>query len=275
MTAILTPAEVKSFQNKILDFAKKNYREFSWRNTIDPYEILVSEVMLQQTQTERVVPKYAEWLASFPTVQALAQASLTEVLTHWSGLGYNRRARFLQQAAQMVVEKYNGVFPKDSERIDELPGVGEYTAKAVACFAFGAPEVFIETNIRTVFIHEFFQTDGTVDDKEIIPLIAQTVYKKDVRLWYYALMDYGTRIKKEITNPNRQSKSYARQSKFSGSLRQARGAILRQLTKNSSQTLEQISAAENIEMERLQKAAEKLADEGLVVKSRRRYSIKN
>lgn len=286
---ILSAEEIKSFQKKILSFAKLNYREFPWRNTVDPYEIIVSEVMLQQTQTERVVPKYNEWLSAFPNVQSLAKATLAEVLTHWSGLGYNRRARFLQQTAQQIVEKYNGVFPKESSLIDELPGVGEYTAKAVACFAFGAKEVFIETNIRTVFINEFFfgnkQNDTgkkdisldankkTIDDKDLLPLIEQTLYKKDIRLWYYALMDYGAQLKKEIVNPNRASNNYAKQSKFEGSLRQARGAIIRQLTKSKSATIEQIAKAENIEVERIAKAYEKLSSEGLIEKKGSKISI--
>jgi A/G-specific adenine glycosylase len=285
ITRKLSLNEIQKFQKKIFQFATANYRDFPWRNTVDPYEILVSEVMLQQTQTERVVPKYVEWLAAFPTVQSLAKASLTEVLTHWSGLGYNRRARFLQQAAQIVVQKYAGKFPTDAILIDELPGVGEYTAKAVACFAFGAKEVFIETNIRTVFINEFFQNDGSVidsvditnkkgiDDKTIIPLIEQTVYEKDVRLWYYALMDYGAHIKKEVVNPNRRSKSYTKQSKFSGSLRQARGAIIRQLTKIKTATIEEIAAQEEVDVQKLQQAAALLVKEKMIVKKNGKYEI--
>ena len=285
ITRKLSLNEIQKFQKKILQFATANYRDFPWRNTVDPYEILVSEVMLQQTQTERVVPKYDEWIAAFPTVQSLAKASLTEVLTHWSGLGYNRRARFLQQAAQIVVQKYDGKFPTDAILIDELPGVGEYTAKAVACFAFGAKEVFIETNIRTVFITEFFQNDGSaidsvditnkkgIDDKTIIPLIEQTVYEKDVRLWYYALMDYGAHIKKEVVNPNRRSKSYTKQSKFSGSLRQARGAIIRQLTKIKTATIEEIAAQEEVDVQKLQQAAALLVKEKMIVKKNEKYEI--
>src|SRR5574344_2439814 len=289
ITRKLSLNEIQKFQKKILQFATANYRDFPWRNTVDPYEILVSEVMLQQTQTERVVPKYVEWLAAFPTVQSLAKASLTEVLTHWSGLGYNRRARFLQQAAQIVVQKDAGKCPTDAILIDELPGVGEYKAKAVACFAFGAKEVFIETNIRTVFINEFFfgnkqngtgkkdisldENKKTIDDKDLLPLIEQTLYKKDVRLWYYALMDYGAQLKKEIVNPNRASNDYAKQSKFEGSLRQARGAIIRQLTKSKSATIEQIANAENIEVERIAKAYEKLLYEGLIERNGSKISI--
>src|SRR5574344_374343 len=169
ITRKLSLNEIQKFQKKILQFATANYRDFPWRNTVDPYEILVSEVMLQQTQTERVVPKYVEWLAAFPTVQSLAKASLTEVLTHWSGLGYNRRARFLQQAAQIVVQKYAGKFPTDAILIDELPGVGEYTAKAFAGFAVGAKEVFIESNIRAVSINEIY----THDVSATLPIVAE------------------------------------------------------------------------------------------------------
>jgi len=278
---MLSTKEITEFQKKILTFAKSNYREFPWRNTINPYEILVSEVMLQQTQTERVVSKYNAWLQVFPDVQSLAKASLKEVLTYWNGLGYNRRARFLQQAAQIIVKEYDGSFPKDEALIDELPGVGEYTAKAVACFAFGTPEVFIETNIRTVYLYEFFSsrcngggTKNAVDDKDLLPLIEQTLFKKDVRLWYYALMDYGAQIKKTVANPNRVSKNYAKQSKFNGSLRQARGAIIRQLTKKKSLSLEQIAKLEGMEVERIQKAAEKLLAENLIQKKNGALQIK-
>lgn len=294
---VLSNEEIKIFQKKILDFAKTNYRVFPWRNTVDPYEILVSEIMLQQTQTERVVPKYTEWLHSFPTMQSLAKASLPEVLTHWNGLGYNRRARFLQQAAKMILEKYNGIFPQKAELIDELPGVGEYTAKAVACFAFGAQEVFIETNIRTVYLSTFIlgheiennkneksqksdfqvESDSTknpIDDTVLLSLIKQTLYKKDVRLWYYALMDYGAKIKKEIGNLNRVSANYVKQSKFKGSLRQARGAIVRQLTRQKRATLAEIAKKEDIEIERIQEAAEKLIAEEIIEQNDGAFIIK-
>ncbi len=265
---MLTDREVSEFRRTIMDNYRLNPRVFPWRETVDPYEILVSEIMLQQTQTERVVPKYISWLEAFPDPLTLSQASLPEVLRLWSGLGYNRRARFLQEACRAVTDKLGGVFPRDPDELDALPGIGPYTARAVVTFAFGSPEVFIETNIRSVFIFFFFPGMEKVDDKEILPLIAQTLDRENPREWYYALMDYGAALKKSVKNPNRRSSSYTRQSKFEGSLRQARGAILRALSSGGDGNrleLSYIAEKEEIDMDRMRKAAVSLCGEGLLV----------
>ena len=233
-------------------------------------------MMLQQTQTLRVLPKYEAWLNQFPTAESLASASLSEVLAAWSGLGYNRRARFLQQSCQTVCTEYNGIFPKTAEELERLPGIGPYTARAVAAFAFNSPEVFVETNIRSVFIFFFFKhAVEKVSDKEILPLVEETLYKENPRIWYYALMDYGAELKKKVKNPSRKSAGYAKQSKFEGSLRQARGAVLRQLTKNKASTIESIAEAEHIDVYRIKKAADQLCKELLICEHNALYEIKN
>ncbi len=281
---LLSKDKITEFQNIIWNYYKENPRVFPWRKTTNPYEILVSEIMLQQTQTERVVPKYEEWLHFFPTMEALSQASLSDVLTHWSGLGYNRRGRFLQQACTQIVLEFQGIVPSDPEVLDSLPGIGPYTARAVTTFSFNQKEVFIETNIRSVFIFFFYMNGGTlssenlplITDKELLNLIKQTLPEDNFRHWYYALMDYGATLKKVVKNPNRKSAHYTKQSKFEGSLRQARGAIIRQLTGNNvEKSLLDIATTEQIEYQRIEKAAESLIAEQLITKQGNLYVINN
>jgi A/G-specific adenine glycosylase len=219
---------VVSFKRAVWKFYKAEGRHtLPWRLTRDPYKILVSEIMLQQTQVERVIPFYAEFTKHFPTVQKLAKASTKDVLVEWQGLGYNRRGINLQRAAQMVVEKHRGVFPAVYSELVELPGVGPATAGDLLAFAYNKPAVVIETNIRTVFIHHFFPTKSKVSDKEILELIEKTLDKKNPREWYYALMDYGTHLKKTLGNNINKSKHYKKQSKFAGSNRELRSHILK------------------------------------------------
>lgn len=268
-------SSVQEFQSMILDFYRQEGRSFPWRETCDPYEILVSELMLQQTQTERVVPKYLAWLETFPTAADLAAAPFPQVLAAWSGLGYNRRAGYLQSACRQVVEEWGGAFPRTAGELETLPGVGPYTARAVATFAFGQPEVFIETNIRSVYLFFFFSDQEKVSDSQLMPLIQATVYHQDPRRWYYALMDYGARLKKSTANPNRQSRHYSRQSRFEGSLRQARGAIVRSLSRggNTPLSLEEMARLEGLPLERIQAAAESLVAEGMVCRQGDLYCI--
>lgn len=182
--------------------------------------------MLQQTQVERVCAKYTSFLKRFPSLKALARASRASVLRQWQGLGYNRRALNLHKAAQEIVHKQAEKFPHSSRELEALPGVGPYTARAMCVFAWNKPEVFMETNIRRVFLHFFFADKKGVLDKELFPIIKKTLYTKNPRLWYWALMDYGAGALKNIPNPNRRSQHYARQSKFEGSHRYARAKIL-------------------------------------------------
>ena len=184
--------------------------------------------MLQQTQTDRVVGKYLAWMERFPTPSALAEAPLSELLSFWSGLGYNRRALSLARAAALVSER-GGSVPDTEEALLELPGVGPYTARAVLAFAFGIPTAFIETNIRSVFLHHFFTAETGVSDARIRPLVEKSLDRADPRSWYYALMDYGVEIKRRFGNPNVRSGTYAKQSPFADSNRRIRGALLREL----------------------------------------------
>jgi len=208
-------------------YYRRSGRRFPWRETTDPYAILVSEVMLQQTQTDRVVPKYLDFLARFPRIEDLASAPTAEVLRAWQGLGYNRRALALQGAVRTIVARHDGIVPDDPCILEQLPGVGAYTARAVALFGYGRPSTFIETNIRAVFIHTFFPYRRGVKDGEIAPLISVALPRRRVREWYYALMDYGAWLKRRHRDLTARSAHYVRQGRFEGSRRQIRGAISR------------------------------------------------
>lgn len=217
------------------------YRDLPWRRTRDPYRIWLSEVMLQQTQVVRVEQKMPAWLQRFPSVEALAEAPAADVLQAWQGMGYNRRALALHAAAQAVVQEHGGTFPQDTVSLVALPGIGPATAQGIRAFAYDLPGVYLETNVRTVFLHHFFPDMEGVSDKELLPLVQascpgpQAPYaapqdaQDTPRSWYYALLDYGAYLKKQLPNPSRRSRLYARQSKFEGSRRQKRAALVRLL----------------------------------------------
>jgi A/G-specific adenine glycosylase len=216
----------EAFRQIIYDYYQNHKRNLPWRETTDPYRIMVSEIMLQQTQVPRVIEKYLAWMERFPTIETLAAASLGEVLVLWSGLGYNRRAKFLWQASQKIVADFNGLVPSATDDLITLPGIGGYTAAAIRTFAFNLPAVVVETNIRAVYIHFFFKDQEKVADELLIPLIETTMDQDHPREWFNALMDYGTKLKASIENPTRRSKQYSKQSRFEGSNRQIRGAVL-------------------------------------------------
>lgn len=219
------------FKRTVRHFYKLHGRhDLPWRQTTDPYKIVVSEVMLQQTQVERVVPKYKAFIARWGSARALARAPLSDVLTAWQGLGYNRRAKFLHQCAKSVVGEHKGKWPRSYAALLKLPGIGPYTAGAVMAFAYNEPVPIIETNIRTVFLHHFFKNKTAVSEADLLLLTGVYLDHKNPREWYWALMDYGAYLKKMHGNLNRQAKSYAKQSKFLGSDRQLRGSIIRALT---------------------------------------------
>lgn len=219
--------QINDFQTTIWNYYQLAKRPFPWRTTPTPYHVFISEVMLQQTQTDRVHTKYEQWLTAFPDFATLATAPFVDVLHAWHGLGYNRRAQYLQKAAQIILSQYAGELPNDPDELVKLPGIGNATAASICAFAFNNPTVFIETNIRTVFIHFFFKKQEGVSDKEIIRLVELSLDHDNPREWYYALMDYGVMLKKQLPNPSRKSKHYTKQSKFAGSDRQIRGAILK------------------------------------------------
>lgn len=197
-----------------------------WRRTRDPYKIMVSEVMLQQTQVDRVIPYYERWVKKYPTSKKLAAAKLSDVLKVWQGLGYNRRGKYLWEAAKILTRDGWG---------SKLPGVGPYTAAAVRAFAFNEPTVFIETNIRTVFFyhlqHSHILENVRISDKELLPLVEEALKKSKMepRDFYAALMDYGSYLKRQGVRLNTKSKHYKKQSKFEGSTRQKRANKLRAL----------------------------------------------
>lgn len=222
---------IENFADWVWQEGKKRYRKFPWRQTRDPYKILVSEVMLQQTQVSRVLPKYRDFLHAFPNIESLAKASLKDVLWVWQGLGYNRRAKYLKVCAEVVVSKYASVMPQDAKILESLPGVGKATAAGVRAFAFGLPGVYLDTNVRTVFLDYFFPKKEAVSDAELIPLIEQSLPEKNIKGWYYALLDIGSFIKQTKVNPSRRSKHFTSQSRFLGSDRQIRGALIAFLLK--------------------------------------------
>ena len=254
----MTPAE---FRKIVWAHYKKHGRhELPWRKTHDPYRILVSEVMLQQTQVERVIPFYKKFIKQFPTAKKLAVASLPEVLKNWQGLGYNRRAKMLHQAAKEIAShKVTTV-----SELESLPGVGPYTARAVAAFAYNQDVVFVETNIRTAIIHHFFPTKKKISDKEIEKILTQTFPTGKAREWYSALMDYGAHLKRSGVSHNARGKKYVKQSKFSGSLREARGAILREYTRGITSRARLVNVLGSSRRAQMQTALKALITEGLI-----------
>jgi A/G-specific adenine glycosylase len=224
---------IREFQNRIWHYYYRNRREMPWRLPVngifDPYRILVSEIMLQQTQVARVIPKYEAFIKRFPDIQSLASASLADVLVAWSGLGYNRRAKYLHRAAQHIVTDFDGQFPETVDVLVSLPGIGINTAGAIAAYAYNKPVVFVETNIRSVIIMYFFQDATDVKDKEIAAAASAVLDQSNPREWYWALMDYGAHLKSTAGNHARRAKVYAKQSKFEGSVRQVRGKVLQVL----------------------------------------------
>lgn len=265
-------SEIQVFQRKVSAYYSKHARRFPWRETRDPYRILVSEVMLQQTQVNRVVEKYGEFLKTFPTVRSLAVAELARVIRAWQGLGYNRRALYLKRAAEIVVEKYGGHIPRSEMKLRELPGVGPYTAAAVSLFAYNTPTVLIETNIRSAFIHHFFQRRKKVRDSEILPLISDAFPRRNPRQWYQALMDYGAYVKRVYKNPGRRSVHHIRHPPFRGSNREVRGAIVRLLAEKKMQERE-LTRCLWADRERTRENLLRLTQEGLVRKRSGVYEI--
>lgn len=262
------------FQRYLLNwYARHGRAELPWRQTSNPYHILVSELMLQQTQVERVIPKFTAFITRFPTAASLALAPFVEVLTLWQGLGYNRRAKYLQQTAKTIQNNQAGIFPTNFKNLQELPGVGPYTAGAICIFAYNQPLALIETNIRAVFLYHFFPLVSSVPDSQLMPLITAELWKDNPREWYGALMDYGSHLKKTLPNPSRQSKHHTTQTKFTGSIRQVRGSILRQLTRQERQTRQELLCNLTGNIIHLESALNQLLSEHLVEKSGNLYYI--
>ena len=273
LKVIISLRKIRLFQRTIWQYYKSEGRDLPWRKTTDPYQILVSEIMLQQTQVERVIEKYEQFLSAFPDFPSLAQAPLKKVLPAWQGLGYNRRALALKYIAQDVMKTFHGIFPSSEDILVKFPCIGKATAGAVAAFAFHKPSVFIETNIRRVFIHFFFRDKENVRDTDIFPLIEKTLDTSDPRQWYYALMDYGSMLAKQKQNPNRKSAHYQQQSPFKGSHRQLRGMVLRAIIAQPSVTESMLLKKLNKAPERVREALSQLQKEGFIQKKGRQFTI--
>ena len=269
----LTRNAIRLFQKTIYNYYHENGRSFPWRETDNPYYILVSEIMLQQTQTGRVVNKYKQFIKTFPNFESLANASLREVLELWQGLGYNRRAKALKETANVIVTEFKGKLPSSPDVLIKFPGIGKYTASAIATFAFNKSTIFIETNIRSVFIHFFFNNRNDVKDAEIFPLIDKTLDASNPRIWYYALMDYGVLLKKRYKNPTRRSAHYRKQKSFKGSNREIRGMILKTLLKEKSLSESELINKLGIEPEKVKRNLKQLQKEGLVKKNEEKFQL--
>ena len=260
----LTPAAARRFRRRLYRFFHDRGRQLPWRAATDPYHILVSEIMLQQTQVERVALKYEPFIRAFPDVWSLARAPLREIMAAWQGLGYNRRALALQRIARRLAADFDGRLPDSVDTLRTFPGIGAATAGALAAFAFNQPVVFIETNICRVFLHCFFPGQSGVRDREILPLVDQTLDREQPRFWYSALMDYGTMLKRAAPNPNRRSAHHQRQAPFAGSDRQVRGLILKALLGSPALSVEEIVKAVGKDPERITGLIHTLKKEGFL-----------
>lgn len=263
---MLARRAITEFHRDVYDHYRRHGRDLPWRRTIDPYHIFVSEVMLQQTPVERVLKKYPQFTDAFPNWQSLARATLRQVLTVWQGMGYNRRALYLRQTAAIIIQQHRGRVPRDPSVLEQLPGIGPYTARAIGVFAFNQPAVLIETNIRAVFIDHFFPNKKQVADKEIVPLIAAALDQKNPRRWYLALMDYGAMLKRTLPNPGRRSAHVFRQSRFVGSDRQARGLIVKTLLVHPRLTITQLQRRLSGNRRQIERVAAGLKKDGLIEK---------
>ncbi len=269
----LSVREVQEFQETIWEHYRTAGRyDLPWRlpevdGSYDLYKIFVSELMLQQTQVARVIPKFQVFLAQFPTAASLAAAKLGDVLRAWQGLGYNRRAKFLWQAVQQLQQ--SRVAPNTAEELIKLPGVGENTAGALVAYVYNQPSVFVETNIRTAYIYHFTRDGQIVSDNFIRDLVSQTLDHEHPREWYWALMDYGAWLKTQVRNVS-QSKTYTKQSAFHGSKRQVRGVIVRLL---SAGPMTKKALEKNVVDTRLEAVLDELVSEGLVRHKANTYSL--
>jgi A/G-specific adenine glycosylase len=273
MPQILTAADIRKFRSTVYSFFDEHARDLPWRHTTDPYHILVSEIMLQQTQVDRTILKFKEFIKAFPTARALSRAPLSRVLRVWQGMGYNRRAVNLQRCAQEISQRYHGVVPNTVEELEQLPGIGPYTARAIMAFAFDQPTVLIETNVRTVFLYHFFRKRRKVTDAALMPIIEVTLDVRHPRRWYSALMDYGSYLKRSMPNPSRRSAHHVKQPRFEGSLRQARGAVVKALLAGSPLTVHELRRSTGIDVGRIERAIKALKEEGVIMAQGRKYRM--
>ena len=271
--AITSHKDRDTFTHVIYDYYKESGRDLPWRQTRDPYHIFVSEFMLQQTQVERVLKKYGHFILMFPDFETLHRASLLRVLSFWSGLGYNRRCIYMKRCAQIIYTLHGGALPDSVDTLSRLPGIGRATASALVTFSYDRPTIFIETNIRSVFLHFFFGQGERVPDAELLTCVEKTLDRSSPRIWYYALMDYGTMLKKFRENPNIRSKSYKKQPPFEGSNRQVRGKVLKVLVAEPHLSENEIALRTKTQSHRVGKVLSELEKEGFIRRMGSMYEI--
>jgi A/G-specific adenine glycosylase len=266
---------ISRFRKLVWEHAKAHGRHaLPWRAAkAGPYQVLVSEIMLQQTQVDRVVPFYQSFLKLFPNIAALAAAPLADVLRAWQGLGYNRRGKMLHDAAKALVRDHRGKVPRDVMALEALPGIGPYTARAVAAFAFDEDVIFIETNLRTAVIHHFFTGQEKVSDADVLAVLGKAFPQGQSRAWYAALMDYGAHLKRSGVRVNARSKGYARQKAFVGSDREARGAILKALALGPQPARKLAGLLGPERSPQLRRALSALLAEGMAVRRMGSYAL--
>lgn len=259
--------KVLAFQKKIFNWWKDNKRNLPWRNTTNPYYILISEIMLQQTQVNRAIEKYNEFIERFPTIENLAQADTADVLRYWSGLGYNRRALWLHDAVKQIKEK--GYFPKTPEELVKLKGIGSYTSRSILIFAYNEDLVTIDTNIRRILVAENFAEENA-PEKELLKIASKLLPIGRSRDWHNALMDYGSL---ELTVAKTGIKPVSKQLKYKSSKRFYRGAIVKYFTRKEK--ADAIEIAENCEIpiEQLDEILQSLQKDGLIKKEDNNYSL--
>lgn len=252
--------EVKAFQKKVMNWWAENERDLPWRRDPSPYNVLVSEIMLQQTQVSRVIPKFNEFLKEFPTIDSLANANNKSLLQVWSGLGYNRRAIWLKEAAKQIVEK--GEFPQSVEELQKLKGVGPYTSRSVLIFAFNQNLAAVDTNIRRVLIASGF-ADESMSDKELQSIADNVLLRGKSRDWHNALMDYGSQV---LTSSSTGISPTSSQTGYDGSSRQVRGAVIRALTTSDEIDFAEIKSLLDcvVKDSKLQSIMDGLISDGLV-----------
>ncbi|MBN1307315.1 MAG: hypothetical protein JXA18_05325 [Chitinispirillaceae bacterium] len=271
--AILRPEEIRKFRLQVYRYYERYGRILPWRSGYNPYHVLVSEVMLQQTQVDRVIDKFVSFIGRFPDIAALAASPLDAVLAQWRGLGYNRRAIALREAAKIIRRDHDDKVPDDPEVLRMLPGIGPATASSIAAFAYNRPTLFIETNIRTAFIYHFFNNRPVIEDVAILPFAEATLDRRNPRKWYSALMDYGSMLKKKVGNLSRRSTGYKKQTPFVGSRRQVRGAVVKLLLEMKSCSAGTIARTLRRDVATVTPVLETLAAERFLKKEGRWYRI--
>ena len=229
--------KIERLREKVFAFYRGNKRRLPWRETTDRYAVLVSEIMLQQTQAERVVRKYLEWLRRFPDTRSLAGASLKEVLTYWSGLGYNARGQRLHRCAKIIVSDYAAQVPSSPEELICLPGIGVYTSRSIPIFADNRDIATVDTNIRRIYIHELGLTEN-IGAGELLNLAEAVLPHGKSRDWHNALMDYGALC---LTGKKTGIRPLTSQSKFEGSRRWYRGKIVKDLVRAEEMQLQELT----------------------------------